>query len=131
MEKVFKIKMIFRPFASGISFAFKSLKTFSKEGNLVDSNDKDYIKIGSGQYAFVKQGESGCYFSKRTERRLNMVTYEFYLKNGSDEPNLIGILPERRKNRRRITRGSIMRWGHLVAGSYVDPKSVYFIQLVL
>jgi hypothetical protein len=60
-----------------------------------------------------------------------MVTYEFYLKDGSEELNLIGILPERRKNRRRITRESIMKWGHLVAGSYVDPNSVYFIQLDL
>ena len=60
-----------------------------------------------------------------------MVTYEFYLKDGIEEPDLIGILPERRKDRRRITRGSIMRWGQLVAGSYVDPNSLYFIQLDL
>lgn len=60
-----------------------------------------------------------------------MVTYEFYLKDGSEEPNLIGVLPERRRDRRRITRGSIMRWGQLVAGSYADPNSVYFIQLDL
>jgi hypothetical protein len=57
-----------------------------------------------------------------------MVVYEFYLNDGSEEPNLIGILPERRKNRRRVTRNSIMKWGKLAAGSYVDPKSIYYIQ---
>jgi len=57
-----------------------------------------------------------------------MVAYEFYLNDGYREPNLIGILPEKRKNRLRITRRSIMKWGKLAAGSYVDPKSIYFIQ---
>ncbi len=69
-----------------------------------------------------------------------MVAYEFYVKRGSnepyligrpDEPDLIGILPERRKNRRRITKKSIMKWGTLVAGSYVDPDSVYFTRIEL
>ena len=56
-----------------------------------------------------------------------MVAYSFYLNDGRGEPSLIGILPERRKNRRRVTRKSIMKWGRLVAGSYVDPNSIYYI----
>ncbi len=67
-----------------------------------------------------------------------MVAYEFYIKHGSNEPNvigrsndpdLIGILPERRKNRRRITKKSILKWGRLVAGSYVDPNNIYFTRI--
>ena len=60
--------------------------------------------------------------------RPNMVVYEFYLNDGREEPDLIAILPERRKNRRRVTRKSIMKWGKLAAGSYVDPKKIYFIK---
>ena len=40
-----------------------------------------------------------------------MVAYEFYFNDGHEEDSLIGILPERRKNRRRITQKSIMKWG--------------------
>ena len=60
-----------------------------------------------------------------------MLTYQFYLNDGREESSLIGILPERRKNKRRVTRKSIMKWGKLVAGSYVDPKSIYYIPVML
>jgi len=60
-----------------------------------------------------------------------MVVYEFYLSDERGEPNLIGILPERRKDPLRITRESIAKWGRLVAGSYIDPKSIYYVQVEL
>lgn len=60
-----------------------------------------------------------------------MVGYQFYSNKGSEEPDLIGILPERRKDRRRVTLESIMKWGRLAAGSYVDPDHVYFIEVEL
>jgi hypothetical protein len=68
---------------------------------------------------------------KNPERRLNMLAYEFYFNDGGEEASLIGILPERRRNKRRVTRKSIMRWGQLAAGSYVDPNSIYYIQVEL
>ena len=58
-----------------------------------------------------------------------MVTYQFYLNDESEEAKLIGILPERRKHRKRITQESIMKWGKLAAGSHVDPKKITFIQI--
>ncbi len=58
-----------------------------------------------------------------------MVFYHFFIRNGYDEPSLVGILPERRKNPLRITRQSIMKWGQLAAGSYVDPATLYFIRV--
>ena len=60
-----------------------------------------------------------------------MVMYEFYFNDRCEEPNLIGILPERRKDRVRITRESIMKWGQLAAGGYVHPKSIYFNKIEL
>lgn len=63
--------------------------------------------------------------------RSNMVAYEFYLKGGSEEDNLIGILPERRKDRKRVNRRSIMKWGKLAAGNYADPKGVYYVRVNL
>ena len=60
-----------------------------------------------------------------------MVIYRFYLNDENGEPNLIGILPERRKDQLRITRESIVKWGRLVAGSSVNPNSIYYIQVEL
>jgi len=58
-----------------------------------------------------------------------MVTYEFYVNDGPKGPDLIGILPEKRRHSIRITRESIMKWGRLAAGSYVDPNSIYFVRV--
>jgi len=63
--------------------------------------------------------------------RPNRIAYEFYLNGGREEDDLIGILPERRKNLRRVNRRSIMKWGKLAAGSYIDPKNIYYVQVIL
>ncbi len=60
-----------------------------------------------------------------------MVAYEFYWNDGTGEPHLFAILPERRKDQLRITRESIVKWGKLVAGSCVDPNTIYFIPVEL
>ncbi len=58
----------------------------------------------------------------------NIIVYEFYFKDESKEDNLIGVLQERRKDRSRITHESIMKWGKLAAGSYVNPNTIYYIK---
>jgi len=60
-----------------------------------------------------------------------MVAYQFYLNDGSEEPNLIAILPERRRKGERVTQRSIMKWGQLAAGTHVDPNRIYFVQINL
>ena len=60
-----------------------------------------------------------------------MVTYSFYLNDGRDDGCPIGILPEKRKDRRRVTKKSIMKWGKLVAGGYVDPNRISYIRVEL
>ena len=61
---------------------------------------------------------------------IDMRVYEFYLRvEGID--HLIGILPERRKDEKRITKESIMNWGRKILGdsSNVDLGNLYFIQV--
>ena len=60
-----------------------------------------------------------------------MVLYEFYINDGTKdkEPELVGILPERRKDKKRVTRKSIMKWGKIAAGSHVDPNTIYYVKL--
>ena len=61
-----------------------------------------------------------------------MEAYEFYVVNdGYEEPDLIAILPERRRDRGRITQKSIMKWGQLAVGGYVDPTNIRFVKIGL
>ncbi len=43
-----------------------------------------------------------------------MMAYEIYRRDQHGEEQLVGILPERRKNTARITKESVLRWGKLV-----------------
>jgi hypothetical protein len=58
-----------------------------------------------------------------------MVTYEFYLSDDTKEFHPIGILYERRRDAVRISYQSIMNWGKLIVGDYVDIKDIYFIEI--
>ena len=56
-----------------------------------------------------------------------MVAYELYWNDHKGKENLIGILPERRKNPKRITHESILNWGWKIIGDNSDVKNIYFI----
>jgi hypothetical protein len=62
-----------------------------------------------------------------------MKAYEFYVSDGNEkiEGKLIGILPERRHDPKRITSESIMGWGKKILGaaSSVFPNGLLFIQV--
>jgi hypothetical protein len=60
-----------------------------------------------------------------------MVAYEFYLHNPVKGYELVGILPERRKNPERITQESIMRWGENIFGKDLNTIDIYFIQVTI
>ena len=45
-----------------------------------------------------------------------MVAYEFYSRDESGELYLIGVLPERRSDRQRITDESIINWARSLFG---------------
>ncbi|MDI6763613.1 MAG: hypothetical protein QME83_11360 [Thermodesulfobacteriota bacterium] len=60
-----------------------------------------------------------------------LVAYEFYCKSKHDEPHLIGILPERRKDKNRITHESIMNWGKMFLGDEPEFQNLFFVQVMI
>lgn len=60
-----------------------------------------------------------------------MVVYELYWLDPTGGYQLIGVLPERRKNPMRITKDSVMNWGKMVLGDDVDSKNIFFKRLTI
>ncbi len=60
-----------------------------------------------------------------------MVAYEFYWLDPRGGYQIIGVLPERRKNPARITQESIARWGKNVFDKDFDAKDIFFIQVTI
>jgi len=60
-----------------------------------------------------------------------MEAYEFYWRDSYRKGHLIGILPERRKDPKRITNKSIMNWGRKVVDNKpsLNLKNLYFVQV--
>jgi len=55
-----------------------------------------------------------------------MIIYEFYSIDNAGNREFFGILPERRKDPRRITEKSIMNWGRLAVCDPKGEKKIYF-----
>jgi len=60
-----------------------------------------------------------------------MVAYEFYWLDPTGGYQIMGVLPERRKNTARVTQESIMRWGKIIFGKELDTKDIFFIQVTM
>ena len=60
-----------------------------------------------------------------------MVAYEFYWLDPKGGYQIIGVLPERRKNPMRITKESVMNWGKMLLGNDVDSKSLFFKRVTM
>jgi hypothetical protein len=58
-----------------------------------------------------------------------MVAYEFYFLDFVNGNELLAILPERRKDPRRITDASVMNWGKMLFGNN-ESKKIIFCQKV-
>ena len=58
-----------------------------------------------------------------------MVAYELYLYDEAKGYKLIGILPERRKDPKRITKESVLKWGRMLLGESADDKDIFFEQI--
>jgi len=61
----------------------------------------------------------------------HMLAYEFYHHDHEDQPQLIGILPERRKDPQRITPESIMNWVKKLLGSEWNMGRIDFIEVTI
>ncbi len=60
-----------------------------------------------------------------------MVAYEFYSCDDKGDVHLLGILPERRKSRSRISRESVVNWVKRLTGDgqRLDMDRIYFVQV--
>ncbi|HUL31084.1 MAG TPA: hypothetical protein VLZ03_11585 [Thermodesulfobacteriota bacterium] len=60
-----------------------------------------------------------------------MVVYQFYCSDPVKEYDLLGILPERRKDPRRVTDASIMNWGKMLAGDDGTKRSIFYKKVII
>ncbi len=60
-----------------------------------------------------------------------MVAYEFYWLDSEGGCQIIGVLPERRKHPKRLTRESIMNWGEKFFSKNMNTKNIFFIQVTI
>lgn len=60
-----------------------------------------------------------------------LLAYEFYYRDPSNHTQLIGILPERRKDPQRITPDSIYHWAQTVLGSGWDMERVNVVEVMI
>ena len=60
-----------------------------------------------------------------------MIAYEFYWHDPMGEVHLIGVLPERRGNRNRITHESIMNWGIKLLADTSVSGNISFTQVIV
>ena len=60
-----------------------------------------------------------------------MIVYEFYYLDPIEGFQILGVLPERRKNPARITQKSIMNWGKIFFGNKWDINEIFFVEVTL
>ncbi len=60
-----------------------------------------------------------------------MVAYEFYLLDPNKGYQLLGVLPERRKNSERVTPESIKQWGENIFGKKLNNKEIFHIKVTV
>ncbi len=65
------------------------------------------------------------------ERIVRDHVYKFYWRDPLKGYQLIGTLPERRKNLLRITQESIMNLGKKIFGDNIDRNEILFIQITV
>ena len=59
-----------------------------------------------------------------------MLAYEFYWNDKKQgREHLLGILPERKRDPRRISQKSALKWVSQLLGDAVDIKDVYVVQV--
>jgi len=60
-----------------------------------------------------------------------MMTYEFYSRHPTKGYQLVGVLPERRKDPARITQESVVNWGRIYFARNFEIKNVFFFQVTM
>ena len=60
-----------------------------------------------------------------------MVGYRVYLFDKTKGYELIAVLPERRKNEKRMTEESVINWGRTLLGDGVKRKDILFERVTI
>ena len=60
-----------------------------------------------------------------------MVAYQFYLWDATKGFEFVGGLPERRRNRDRITDESILNWARVKFGRNLKTEDIFFVKVDL
>jgi len=60
-----------------------------------------------------------------------MVAYELFIYDKLKGYELIGVLPERRKDPKRITKESVLKWGRMLLGDGADSYNIIFTQITM
>jgi hypothetical protein len=58
-----------------------------------------------------------------------MVGYELYWHDPIKGYQLIGVLPERRRNPKRITKDSVLNWGGKYFGNNMNLNGMFFLEV--
>ncbi len=61
----------------------------------------------------------------------HLLAYEFYYRDQTNQTQLIGILPERRKDLQRITKDSILNWAKKLLGDDWDMERIHFVEVAI
>ena len=61
----------------------------------------------------------------------SMEAYAFYWLDPIKGYELVGVLPERRKNPERITQKSVMGWVEKFFGNKLSTQDIHFIQVTI
>ncbi len=62
---------------------------------------------------------------------IDMVAYELFSYDKKNGYQFIGILPERRKDPKRITKESVVNWGRMVLGNRSEGKKILFNRVAM
>ncbi len=60
-----------------------------------------------------------------------MLAYELYIFNKEKGYEIVGVLPERRKDPMRITEDSVTNWGKALLGGYLDIENMFFRRVAI
>ena len=60
-----------------------------------------------------------------------MIFYELFVHDKLKGCELIGILPERRKDQKRITKKSVLEWGRMLLGDGANKNNIIVIQTTM
>jgi hypothetical protein len=58
-----------------------------------------------------------------------MLSYELYLYDPINGYQLVGVLPERRRNPKRITKQSVLNWAEKYFGIDLNLKELFFLEV--